>query len=643
MKFVRVMDVVETTGQLILERMKKLAFPKVSKDKLAELQEQNFQPNTIPETAKEIARNWISTIAKIKEVIPRLLLESSVLKLYYYFDPEKIPVQLQRLATFTNSLGDVQLQAYYGCYVIRIGEELQLTTKDYLLKILSSIVPKIKVGGKFWLKSLSQEETWTLYKPMFNNLLRNYSENCDIPLFQKLLQIYSLGTQNQQLMIYIIETFQEQIISKNAMQIIQKIEPYQLETKYKIYSVFLPKLSKFPPEKRNCEELTKIIWDDISKIQKFSSFLDISAQLIELVYRSFPRFIRHEMFIKMLTKFNEFFNQIASSTSEKNEIWERLEDFIKKILGGCDDISEIVSLEPFLNFMQYFPEKMKQQVSRNVLSLFITKQTQTQISDPMSVHFLLEIAKTMNNEEKEALEEDQAKQITLVINKFLEKINFGKDLEQTLNFHTEIRSNFDNIPEIIENLVIKTLQLTFKAKQYAKGNVTKKIIGFMQACIAYCFITISTIQDPFLQLKCYSLTSTVALLHNMISQSESLFKLAVQVLSEIINPLNEENANLVANNILKNLIGVLFVLPENPESDYLTTYQGFIGAIQQLKWEKKFGYVQQMNIYMDLMAYLCAQLQEKLPYHITNVKSNDFLYAENDFKNAVYTLSLIHI
>lgn len=46
-------------------------------------------------------------------------------------------------------------------------------------------------------------------------------------------------------------------------------------------------------------------------------------------------------------------------TSEKNDIWEKLEDFIKRILGGCDDVSEIVSLEPFLNFMQYFPDKMK--------------------------------------------------------------------------------------------------------------------------------------------------------------------------------------------------------------------------------------------------------------------------------------------
>ena len=57
----------------------------------------------------------------------------------------------------------------------------------------------------------------------------------------------------------------------------------------------------------------------------------------------------------MLDTFANFLNKEKSvSTTEKAkiEIWERLEDFIKKILAGCDDISEIVSLEPFLNFMQ---------------------------------------------------------------------------------------------------------------------------------------------------------------------------------------------------------------------------------------------------------------------------------------------------
>jgi len=39
---------------------------------------------------------------------------------------------------------------------------------------------------------------------------------------------------------------------------------------------------------------------------------------------------------------------------------------------------------------------------------------------------------------------------------------------------------------------------------------------------------------------------------------------------------------------------------------------------------------------IDFLAYLCIQIQEKLPYHIENVKSNDSLFAESEFKNEIF-------
>ena len=39
---------------------------------------------------------------------------------------------------------------------------------------------------------------------------------------------------------------------------------------------------------------------------------------------------------------------------------------------------------------------------------------------------------------------------------------------------------------------------------------------------------------------------------------------------------------------------------------------------------------------IDFLAYLCIQVQEKLPYHIENVKSNDSLFAESEFKAEIF-------
>ena len=38
------------------------------------------------------------------------------------------------------------------------------------------------------------------------------------------------------------------------------------------------------------------------------------------------------------------------------------------------------------------------------------------------------------------------------------------------------------------------------------------------------------------------------------------------------------------------------------------------------------------------MVYLSVQLQEKLPFHVVNVRSNDALYADTEFKNKVFEM-----
>ncbi len=112
-------------------------------------------------------------------------------------------------------------------------------------------------------------------------------------------------------------------------------------------------------------------------------------------------------------------------------------------------------------------------------------------------------------------------------------MDFGRDLEQCLNFHAEVRAHFGNIPEIIGNLIQKTIDLTFKAKVLSKGKINKKIVGFIQACIAYCYISIPSIEDFNVQLKLYLNVAQIALTHNMISQAENLFKAAVVLISEL--------------------------------------------------------------------------------------------------------------
>jgi len=88
---------------------------------------------------------------------------------------------------------------------------------------------------------------------------------------------------------------------------------------------------------------------------------------------------------------------------------------------------------------------------------------------------------------------------------------------------------------------------------------------------------------------------------------------------------------------IKNLISFLIVLPENPENDYLHIFNGlYAGLTSHVKWSKRRGLFIRTRILCDCFVYLCVQLQDKLPYHIENIKSNDSLYTEEDYKQTIF-------
>jgi len=64
-----------------------------------------------------------------------------------------------------------------------------------------------------------------------------------------------------------------------------------------------------------------------------------------------------------------------------------------------------------------------------------------------------------------------------------------------LNLFTEFRSNFGNLIEIVEVLIYKVLDLTFLARKLSKKKMSSKIKSFLQAAIAFCYISIPMNED----------------------------------------------------------------------------------------------------------------------------------------------------
>lgn len=109
------------------------------------------------------------------------------------------------------------------------------------------------------------------------------------------------------------------------------------------------------------------------------------------------------------------------------------------------------------------------------------------------------------------------------------------------------------------SLIYKAAGLTYKARKLNKGRVTNKLISFLQATLAYCFITVPVLSNNHLKLKLYIYLSEVALTNNLISQATSLIKTCITELSEAESETDQEIYS-----VFYRIISFLIVMPDDP-------------------------------------------------------------------------------
>lgn len=97
---------------------------------------ENFTPDMVTETAKETCRNWFYKIASIRELVPRLYVETAILRSYSFLTSREYSAALLRLTRMVRGIGDPLVAAYARCYLCRVGISVQSenSNKDYLLE-----------------------------------------------------------------------------------------------------------------------------------------------------------------------------------------------------------------------------------------------------------------------------------------------------------------------------------------------------------------------------------------------------------------------------------------------------------------------------------------------------------------------------
>jgi len=282
-----------------------------------------------------------------------------------------------------------------------------------------------------------------------------------------------------------------------------------------------------------------------------------------------------------------------------------------------------VTGDNFLFLLQNFNPEMKLNICHTIFKQLINQKDK--ITDTYLAFSLLKIGKFIHDSIEIFSPAEKRKEVSDILTKFINKIDFGMDFENYFNFLTEARAAYyelDSITELLIKCVQKTAIQTYKS---VKGKHNKKTMRFCKVCVAYCLITIPSISSIKTQLKLLLTTAEIALMNNLISECDSLSKIIITNIQKEIENLDKLEADFIIN-YSKSFLGFLIMVPSNPNNPFLLI-NGFINLFKLETLPKTILVSRvKLSILLSMAKFVTTQLQTRLPYHVFNVDSNDEIF-----------------
>ena len=81
----------------------------------------NFRAEDVADHAKETCKNWFFKIASIRELLPRIYVETAILKCYCFIYNDYYPIAIRNLIKMIRGVGMIS-STFYSSYPSQYGE-----------------------------------------------------------------------------------------------------------------------------------------------------------------------------------------------------------------------------------------------------------------------------------------------------------------------------------------------------------------------------------------------------------------------------------------------------------------------------------------------------------------------------------------
>jgi len=613
----------------------------------------NFTADDIPQATKEICRNWFYKAACIRDLVPRIYIEISLLRCYRFLvSRDEYPNILSRIASMMRGFGEPMVAIYGRAYLVHVSAELLGRAPDqpchpFVMSVMQDTFLQFKcLKWPSFQESIQVCPGMTIAKygslmaPAIAWIMRAVASNATKEIFQASMQCYRDNGTASLMLKQIIDCFDGSIFSYGAMGMTSLIRAADAENSafsvVRLYTALGKKFNLHPPPEDQRLDILNAVWRVVSKSEELVEYVECSAAWLEVIQR-------HYSGAEILILLKDLAKKINGRASEVPDVVVRQFEQIVINLFSPEDtqiskleernelMTKVLTSDNFLKILDVFKGPKRVLVSQQIL---VSAKKMARTRDPILISSIFEICRSVHDHVDPLTAEGERTHSSTLINAFIDKIDYGMDLEQQLSTYVDCRAAFQNLDLVKDKLVCCVAALALRANSIVKGIQNKRTAAFIKACIAYCHITIPSIASEIRKLELLLHCASTALMCQCLPQTDTLLKMAISIIPTVPAYLIDPNTSKKSHTsdrmveFCKNLLSTLLVVPGHPEHGPFYIVQGLLNALPRYEWPVAAS--AQTAVYVNMLRLLCAYSQDKFPYNVPSVESNDTLYGGSD-------------
>jgi len=641
--YVLISGILDAFCELVFQRLKGRSEDFAKKHGKPRILPKDFTPDDVSPEAKETCRNWFFKIACIRELLPRILIEACLIPNYTFLTKSEFPRVISRLAHCIRGIGDPMVALYARLYLASVSHKVMPHNVAPIVSMFDDYLFTFREFKQEKVRKLALANGTTMEQYIFQHtyaiefILRFASPGITPEICGGMMKRYNKNSKHLAVLTCILKVASPEFCAQNALKLVSFIKDSEATAMGNRSTALAAIGSRFcvlpPPEDQRLAVLNEA-WKMIKNESDFSKYSKCVAVYMELLVKFYS-----EREVRILLK--DLLKHANTVLAEDPSIVEAnggsLETVIEMLMRHAEDrgFGHILTSQHFMEVVDLFKGAKKLGVCKSLLQKFTAGSQST--SDPIIIHTVFDLARYLHDSIDYLSLKAEREDISKLICRFIERIDFGRSLEQQLNVYVDCRAGFANLDRVNIRLVLCTMRLAMKTHTIVRGRHTKRTSGFTKACLAFCHVTIPTVDDVFRRMYLFAQCGQVALVNQATSQAEAFFAEAIALLPTIpeVEPQTGRETEARVAECCCSMASSLVVCPGRPK-DPLYVLDKLLDAIPECQcWSEASG--ARASLYIEMLSLICALSQRKLPYHISLVQSNDELFGSSNTK---YVLKL---